>query len=173
MSGGKGFTVIELMVVVAIIALLASIILVSLKSSQDKARLSRAQTEMGEIVRSILIAQGEAGKPLNQITVGIANDCPSTAPGSSCVCEPNPTTDPQCRTDWKNSLIFIENATNGAVANLANFENDPWGRPYILDENEKSGSCSTKDTLTTCGPKNDATCSEKYVVNIGLSGYCP
>ena len=36
-----GFTLIELLVVIAIIGMLASIVLVSLRSSQDKARVAR------------------------------------------------------------------------------------------------------------------------------------
>jgi general secretion pathway protein G len=48
-----GFTLIEVLVVVAIIGLLASVILVSLKSAEEKARISRAQVEVQELQKAL------------------------------------------------------------------------------------------------------------------------
>ncbi len=48
----KGFTLIELLVVIAIIGILASVTLASLSSSRNKARYTRAYSDMNEIAKA-------------------------------------------------------------------------------------------------------------------------
>jgi prepilin-type N-terminal cleavage/methylation domain-containing protein len=63
-SKNKGFTLIELLVVIAIIGLLSSIIMASLNSARQKAKVAKAQIEIRQIIDAITIAQGEQGRPL-------------------------------------------------------------------------------------------------------------
>lgn len=168
MNSHKGFTIIELMVVIAVITLLASIILVSLHSAQNKAKLARAKTEMSELSRSILIAQGEQASPLGYVTLS-AHDCPSTPPGASCLCETN-IDDPACLAEWQATLAEIGTAAHDDATILAVYEKDPWGHAYILDENEIHGSCAAEDTLRTYGATSDP--ADDYTITIPFSGYC-
>ena len=51
----KGFTFIELVIVIAIISILASIVLMSIKGSQEKAYLARAQKELEAVATALVI----------------------------------------------------------------------------------------------------------------------
>lgn len=55
----RGFTLIELLVVIAIIALLASIVLISLSNVQTKARDSKRENDMAQVLRAIEIYRSE------------------------------------------------------------------------------------------------------------------
>ena len=59
MWGQKSFTIIELLVVIAIIGLLASITLVSLKGAIERARMGKAQVEMDQIKKAMLVYKSE------------------------------------------------------------------------------------------------------------------
>lgn len=102
---------IELLVVTSIIGLLASIVLASLNSTRTKARYANAQTNLVQLVKTAIIAQGESAKSLIGI---IGNGC------SDCVCRGRdirniPTTD-ACYIQWVNALAAIQNATASAVS---------------------------------------------------------
>lgn len=49
-SGGGGFTLIELLVVISIIGLLSSIVLTSVNSARNKAKVARAAADLKQLV---------------------------------------------------------------------------------------------------------------------------
>ncbi len=164
-----GFTLIELLVVISIIGLISSIALASLTTAREKARIARAVTEMRQIEDAIILAQGETGTT-TKVTVYDPN-ISLTPYCTDCACRNTPyrasfglspinsirdipVGDP-CYYLWIHARDRIEIASGGVI-DLSNFDRDPWGSPYLLDENEGElplthVDCGL-DTLRSAGP---------------------
>lgn len=167
-SQNKGFTLIELLVVISIIGILASIVIVSLDDARTKARYVRAAKEMQQFHVAVMQATGEAGSvPLMSIT---GNGC------SLCQCSTgadlrNISSGSQCHQRWLTSLNNIISASRGLAEGLEGMERDPWGSPYLLDENEgeQSGNYCRIDHIRSAGRDGIRNTSDDYVLNLSFS----
>lgn len=139
----KGFTLIELLVVVSIIGVLATIVLGSLSTARDKARIAKAQVQMNEIKKLVLMAQINTNQNLASLTGSTCSEC-------FCRETVGLITNNSCNSRWQTAVdAIIAGAGSG---NSTSFYTDPWGSPYILDENDgTTGSCSP-DLLWSAGP---------------------
>jgi prepilin-type N-terminal cleavage/methylation domain-containing protein len=75
MEKERGFTLIELLVVIAIIGILSSVVLSSVNTARDKARIAQAKAQLRNIRAGIALLEDDTGKSLNGCPIGtVAND---------------------------------------------------------------------------------------------------
>jgi general secretion pathway protein G len=100
----KGFTLIEIMVVIAILGILAALIVPKIMSRPDEARRVAARQDIGTIMQSMKLYRLDNGR------------YPTQEQGLRALVE-KPTTDP-VPNNWKEGGY------------LERLPNDPWGHPY-------------------------------------------
>lgn len=141
-SKHTGFTIVELLIVIVVIAILAAITVVAYTGVQERARDSKIKSDISTIVRAIQAARTTEGKTLAEITG-------SGATGVVCWGKANGTDlAALAKTDgcWSSYYAALNVIGAASGANLSSLV-DPWGRPYLIDENEGwSGNC-TLDTV--------------------------
>lgn len=153
-----GFTLIEILMVIAIIGIISVLVLMTVSVIKNKAKKTKTKAQMSKIIEVIILAQGDTGKYLKDITGSFCTDCGACPGCSSCrgrQLRNIPETD-GCYIGWVNALTKIQNASGGGIQlNINNFKRDPWGSPYGLDENE--GENKWKDSICSAGPNGILT----------------
>jgi prepilin-type N-terminal cleavage/methylation domain-containing protein len=139
-----GFTIVELLIVIVVIAILAGVTIAAYNGVQERSRQTKITNDIRNLEQAIIAARNNnGGVALRYITL-------STATGSNCWSKPTdtdlaalPSTD-GCWTAYNAALARISDASGINVRGLI----DPWGRPYYMDENEGEGA----DPPTACNP---------------------
>ena len=140
----KGFTIVELLIVIVVIAVLATISVVAYNGVQDRARQAKISSDIGTIIKAVSAARHSASKNMKDITG-------TTYTASACVAKPDgtdlaalPDTD-TCISRYKTTLDTISVASGIKLGDIR----DPWGRPYMIDENESETNPTNclKDTV--------------------------
>lgn len=169
-STQRGFTIVELLIVIVVIAILASISIVAYAGIQDRARQSKVRSDISNIAKAISIARENNSKSLGQIT-GAWNT------GGACWGKPAgtdlaalPTTD-NC---WINYNAFLNVVSNESGVDIRGLT-DPWGRPYMIDENEGESVAylCVRDTVAVYGQPFAGNTVHSWTprTNIPLSRY--
>lgn len=146
----RGFTLIELMVGISIVAILATIGIVSYSQAQEGAKKSRVLQDFQSIEKHIYVARESAQKTLLQRT------------GSAC-------THCGCRySNVNNCLTAMTASWNKITANP--LPKDPWGGIYTFDENEGEGGQGDcrPDTIVSAGKDGILMTADDYIYEIGL-----
>lgn len=147
----KGFTLVELLVVISIISILSSVVVAATQQARERGNEAKARADIREITRAIIIAQGERGLPLVQI----APNANFTYVNCGWNIGTSPTGD-ACFARVDSAFTSIENATNGIVPPGRLPRRDPWGIPYQVDANfgeSMARACTVgTETSVAAGP---------------------
>lgn len=141
----KGFTIVELLIVIVVIAILAAIVIVAYNGIQDRAREAKIEADLGQIEKAIILARINTSQTLYDITgSGWTGEGCMTAISGTVLTNTSDTNVANCWTAWDNFVNTVSEASGVNIRSIT----DPWGRPYYVDENEgqNGGSC-TKDDL--------------------------
>jgi prepilin-type N-terminal cleavage/methylation domain-containing protein len=120
----KGFTVVELLIVVSIIGILASVVISRVNTVRAKANIVKAQIEMNQISNAVELLASDTGLNPGPLATKFApGECFSPA-------DPNE--------------VFLDTPAAGISSTDGNFPGwdgpymdvplDPWGNQYIFDE---------------------------------------
>ena len=166
-----GFTIVELLIVIVVIAILAAISIVAYTGIQERAQKSKVQSDIAQIVKAITIAREKNSRALGQITGNWST-------GSVCWGQANGTdlaALPQTNSCWVNYNNFLDIISEESGMNIRGIT-DPWGRPYLLDENEGEGPtrlCSGDTVAVYKRPFTNAYGVHSWTVsaNVPISRY--
>jgi len=127
----SGFTIVELLIVIVVIAILAAISVVAYNGVQQRARQSKIQSDLTTIEKAITTGRiSKDGYTQTFASNGyVAGTCVSKPVGTDLAALPK--TD-ACWTNYTTFLNQVEAASGVKITDIV----DPWGRPYYIDTNE-------------------------------------
>lgn len=127
----RGFTIVELLIVIVIIGILATLVIVAYTGIQTKVRDAKIQADEKTLIKAITVARQERSQTLYEITgsTWTADDCYSQPSGTDLA------TLSKAGVCWTAYAHFLEEISVASGINVRNIV-DPWGRPYYVDENE-------------------------------------
>lgn len=141
----RGFTIVELLIVIVVIGILAAIVIVAFNGVQERARTTRVQAE----AKSILKASEAARSSKATVLSGVTGSTYSLSPCVNTTTNPSgiePKDLPKTHACWTGYQTMLSRIAVESGANLSGLYNgDESGNPYMFDEND--GESCNKDTL--------------------------
>lgn len=142
-----GFTIVELLIVIVVIAILATISVVAYSGIQERARQAKIDSDLAMLEKAVHLARINTGNTMRIIT---GSNC------TACECHSNPVSPDLAVLDktsdgcWVAYLSAMNNISLASGMNVAHLV-DPRGRPYYIDENEGE----QQGTYGPCGMNKD------------------
>lgn len=134
----RGFTIVELLIVIVVIAILAAITVVAYNGIQDRARSAKMKADVAHLAEAMTAAKQLSGKTIVGLTTTPTIGSDNTGTGRGCWSLPIGTDlaalpkTAKCWTDYEETLQIISEASGVNVNGLI----DPYGRPYYIDQSE-------------------------------------
>ena len=171
----KGFSLVELLVVISIIGVLASVVMGSINDARTNAQYSVVKQELKLLHEAALLA--EPGRPLLRATEHHCTMCACRDYGGGGQDLRNIAESTACFRNWENALEKL--ADKSVLLNsdtTSRLLRDPWGSPYLLDENELEydhNPCR-QDWLRSAGVDGIIGTSDDYLIRLPFStNQCP
>jgi prepilin-type N-terminal cleavage/methylation domain-containing protein len=124
-KSGAGFTLIEIILVIALIGLLASVVFASLSGAIEKGRVSRAQADLSEFRQAIILLEHDTG-----LSPGGFDNMGSCLPTSGPIDNDFPLNDSVVIAGLVNDNG--KSGWNGPY--IPTIADDPWGNLYYFDD---------------------------------------
>jgi prepilin-type N-terminal cleavage/methylation domain-containing protein len=160
----SGFTIIELLIVIIVIAILATLVIVAYNGVQAKAADVQHKADQATVYKAILVARENTGQTLAQITGSNCSNCSCTS-GTNNPDGLEPRQLPKSNGCW--TLYYHDLAAIGAAAgqSLDSLrDGDARGNPaFTLDENEGEGGGCNTDSLRWWGGNGVTTAGNKAI----------
>ena len=124
----SAFTLIELMVAIAIIGILAAVVLVSMQSYAKKARSSRAMAQASSVIPQMVSCAGNGGTPgfsVNICSLGASYGTWPTFPSDYAVASSSPTPNWTSSSNW----VFKVSSTTDSQSFCCNSAMNSCGQP--------------------------------------------
>ncbi len=147
----SGFTIVELLIVIVVIAILTAITIVAYSGIQDRSNAAKAKAELNQLAKAMSAAKINSGRTIVDLTsvlgankTGTGRGCWALASGTDLAALSK--TSHACWTDYFTTLQIISTESGINVNNLI----DPWGRPYFIDqsEGEYANPCQSADRIS-------------------------
>ncbi len=145
----KGFTLVELLIVIVIISILAALIIVTYQGMQQRTREVKQDADVSQLVKAIGVARESSGKTLREIT-GQTWTIGGCEVGGNNPDGTEPRNLPKSHACWTKYYSAIDKIATASGTNLDAIKNgDPRGNPYNIDENEGETSqpCNSRDAI--------------------------
>ena len=175
----SGFTIIELLIVIAVIGILAAISIVAYSGLRDKAVVSKIKADLSQIQKAVITARTITGKTAIEIATR-SEGYGGGGPAAACLRGPSlPSADltqvPKTDGCWTTYTYFLEDISNASGINIRNIL-DPWSRPYAIVLGERPTNCYSEEFWTYSVPVSGWGGRYKYsetVVKLPRSGLNP
>jgi len=166
MNKENGFTLIELLVVIAIIGILSSVVLSSLSTAREKAKIGKAKAELSNVKTAIRLLEADTGKWPNGCPIGEVSN-PEVALDDSQAGIKQAITAQDNGSGCKWTTVDVTNWDGPYIKTPV----DPWGKSYEFDPDYRPGD-NLDDPLnpTNCDGSTDSVDKISVVVSYGPDG---
>lgn len=146
----KGFTIVELLIVIVVIAILAAISVVAYNGVQTRAKNAKRDNDLTQLEKAIQLARTNTSKQTVAITgFGMTSYNCTVAGGNTNNTEPRLLAqNHSCWTSWRTMLDRLSTASGMNLSGL--YSGDASGNPYYLNENDgesNGGNYCSADNL--------------------------